>query len=105
MSTEEEASVSKKERSKEKIIFKVRSTTNVKSLSEAVYRTYLEGTSLEIQAVGPSAVNQSIKSIIEARAKLVQAGYNVLVNPFFRDVVFDGSKTKSAIVFQLKNVE
>lgn len=87
-------------------LFKVGSKSNVQHLSEAIYKTYLEGNRLEVQAIGGGAVNQAVKAIAIAAGKLATAGKYVAVIIGFRDILDeqgDGEeqKTISAINFSL----
>ena len=87
-------------------LFKVGSESNVHKVSEAIYKSYLEGANLEIQAVGGGAVNQAVKSLAIARSKLALAGKDIAVIIGFRDI--SNSKkvgeTISAVNFTLVNL-
>jgi len=90
------------DKSKEPILFKVGSGSNIHKVSEAIYKTYLEGSKLEIQAIGGGAVNQAVKSIAIAGGKLAVAGKHTAVVLGFRDIQ-DSRENKaiSAINFKL----
>lgn len=70
----------------QKILFKVGSTSNIHKVSEAIYKSYLEGANLEIQAIGGGAVNQAVKSLAVARSKLSLAGKDTAIIIGFRDI-------------------
>jgi stage V sporulation protein S len=70
----------------EKVLFRVSTRSNPHKISEAIYKTYLEGKNLEIQAIGAGAVNQAVKSIAIAQSKLSLTGKYVAVILGFRDV-------------------
>ena len=84
-------------------LFRVSSSSNIHKVSEAIYKSYLEGKRLEVQAVGGGAVNQAVKSLAVARSKLALAGKDVAVILGFRDIPNnkEEGKTISAINFGL----
>lgn len=87
-------------------LFKVSSKSNIHKVSEAIYKTYLEGTKMEVQAIGGGAVNQAVKALAIARSKLSLAGKDTAVILGFRDVPNsrkdeDIDKTISAINFTM----
>lgn len=67
-------------------LFKVGSTSNIHKVSEAVYKSYLEGKNLEVQAIGGGAVNQAVKALAVARSKLSLAGKDTAIIIGFRDI-------------------
>jgi stage V sporulation protein S len=85
------------------VLYKVGSDSNVHKVGEAIYKSYLEGTRLEIQAIGGGAVNQAVKALAVARSKLSLAGKDIAVIPGFRDVpnVREDGETISAISFTI----
>lgn len=71
---------------KDVVLFKVSNKSNTHKVAEAIYKTYLEGKSIEVQAVGGGAVNQAVKAIAVARSKIVMSGKDIAVVPGFRDI-------------------
>jgi len=95
------------EENKEILLYKVGSDSNEHKVSEAVYRAYLEGKKLEIQAIGGGAINQAIKGLIGARGKLAVTGKDIAFVMGWRDVANDRKKnpgdpdTISAVNFRI----
>jgi len=54
--------------------------------------------SVEIQAVGAGAVNQTIKSIAIARGFVAPNGVNLITIPAFSEIIIDGEE-RTAIRF------
>lgn len=71
---------------KDVVLFKVSNKSNTHKVAEAIYKTYLEGKNIEVQAVGGGAVNQAVKAIAVARSKIVMSGKDIAVVPGFRDI-------------------
>lgn len=71
---------------KDVVLFKVSNKSNTHKVAEAIYKTYLEGKSIEVQAVGGGAVNQAVKAIAVARSKIVMSGRDIAIVPGFRDI-------------------
>lgn len=77
-------------------ILKVSSKSNPNSVAGALANIFKDNNSLEIQAIGAGALNQSIKSIIICRGFLAPSGKNINVVPSFSDIVID-NETRTAI--------
>ena len=77
-------------------ILKVSSKSNPNSVAGALANIFKDNNSLEIQAIGAGALNQSIKSIIICRGFLATSGKNISVVPSFSDIVID-NETRTAI--------
>lgn len=77
-------------------ILKVSSKSNPNSVAGALANIFKDNNSLEIQAIGAGALNQSIKSIIICRGFLAPSGKNITVVPSFSDIVID-NETRTAI--------
>jgi len=77
-------------------ILKVSSKSNPNSVAGALANIFKDNNSLEIQAIGAGALNQSIKSIIICRGFLAPSGKNLTVIPSFSDIVID-NETRTAI--------
>ena len=71
---------------KDVVLFKVSNKSNTHKVAEAIYKTYLEGKTIEVQAVGGGAVNQAVKAIAVARSKIVMSGKDIAMVPGFRDI-------------------
>ncbi len=71
-------------------ILKVSSKSAPNSVAGAIAGVIREHGSVEIQAVGASAVNQAIKAIAIARGYLAPTGVELICIPAFVNVVIDG---------------
>ena len=73
-------------------ILKVSAGSNPKSVAGALAAVVRENTSVELQAVGAGAVNQSIKAIAIARGYVAPNGINLVCIPAFSEIVIDGEE-------------
>lgn len=73
-------------------ILKVSSKSAPNSVAGAIAGVIREHGSVEIQAVGASAVNQAIKAIAIARGYLAPTGVELICIPAFVIVVIDGEE-------------
>lgn len=85
-------------------LFRVSAKSNIHRVAEAIYKTYLEGKGIEVQAIGGGAVNQAAKSIAIASGKLSTAGWHISVIIGFRDIPDVTKGTISALNFSLIDV-
>lgn len=72
---------------------KVRSNTNVNKLAGAIAYEVRESGKVELQAIGPAAVNQAVKAVITARGYLIPDGISIVIEPSFRAVEREGKET------------
>lgn len=75
---------------------KVSSKSNPSSVAGALANALREKDSLEIQAIGAGALNQSIKAIAIARGFVAPTGKNLVVIPAFTNILIDNEE-KTAI--------
>jgi stage V sporulation protein S len=68
----------------------------------AIAAVLREKGSVEVQAVGAGAVNQSIKSIAIARGYVAPNGIDLICIPAFAKIEIDGEE-RTAIKFQLES--
>lgn len=73
-------------------ILKVSSKSNPNSVAGALANVFREKGSVEIQAIGAGALNQSIKAIAIARAFVASSGKNLVCIPAFSDILIDGEE-------------
>lgn len=73
-------------------ILKVSAGSNPKSVARALAAVIRENTSVELQAVGAGAVNQSIKAIAIARGYVAPNGINLVCIPAFSEIMIDGEE-------------
>lgn len=71
---------------------KVSSKSSPASVAGAIAGMIKDGNTVEIQAVGAGAVNQSIKAIAIARGFLIPTGHDVWCTPAFQDIEINGEQ-------------
>lgn len=79
-------------------VLKVSAQSNPKSVAGALAAVVREKGSAEVQAVGASAVNQSIKAIAIARGFVAPNGIDLIAVPAFTEINIDGEE-RTAIKF------
>jgi stage V sporulation protein S len=79
-------------------IIKVKGTSRTSAVAGAIAGIFREHQHASVQAIGASAVNQSVKALALAKRYLEQDKIDVVFVPEFVDVVIDG-KTRTAIRF------
>ena len=79
-------------------IIKVSATSRTSAVAGAIAGVIREHKHAEVQAIGASAVNQSVKALALARGYLAEDGYEITCVPYFVDVEIDG-KIRTAIKF------
>lgn len=79
-------------------VLKVSAQSNPKSVAGALAAVIREKGSVEVQAVGAGAVNQSIKAIAIARGFVAPNGIDLVTIPAFTEINIDGEE-RTAIKF------
>lgn len=79
-------------------VLKVSSTSKPKSVAGALAAIVREKGSVEIQAVGAGAVNQSVKAIAIARGFVAPNGIDLVCIPAFSEIDIEGEE-RTAIRF------
>lgn len=75
-------------------MLKVSSTSEPSATAGALANTIREEGQAELQAIGPKAVNQTVKAITIARGYMAPSGVDLVFVPSFVDVeIDDGTKT------------
>jgi stage V sporulation protein S len=82
-------------------IIKVKGTSRTSAVAGAIAGVVREHQRAEVQAIGASAVNQSVKAMALARSYLAQDGIDVIFIPEFVDVDIEG-KIRTAIKFSVE---
>jgi stage V sporulation protein S len=82
-------------------VIKVRGTSRTSAVAGAIAGIFRENKFAEVQAIGASAVNQSVKALALARSYLAQDGIDVVFISEFVDVEIDG-KVRTAIKFTVE---
>ena len=85
-------------------VLKVSGKSVPKSVAGAIAQVLRRESNVTVQAVGPDAVNQAIKSIAIARSYLADDRLDVLTLPSFEKIEIDGL-LRTAIKFDLERRE
>jgi len=72
-------------------IIKVSATSRTSAVAGAIAGIFRERQTVNVQAIGASAVNQAVKALALARNYLAEDGYDVVSIPAFIDVEIDGN--------------
>lgn len=84
-------------------ILKVSSKSNPNSVAGALANILKERDTVEIQAIGAGALNQSVKAIIICRGFLAPSGKNLVCIPAFADIKIDNEeRTAIKLIVQVK---
>ena len=84
-------------------ILKVSSKSNPNSVAGALANILKERDTVEIQAIGAWALNQSVKAIIICRGFLAPSGKNLVCVPAFADIKIDNEeRTAIKLIVQVK---
>jgi stage V sporulation protein SpoVS len=84
-------------------IFKVKSGTPAVELGSAVAHALAKGDTVELRAIGPSAVNQAAKSVPIAQGYVAQRGMTVITTIKFCDATVAEGQV-SALAFTVEGV-
>ncbi len=79
-------------------IIKVSATSRTSAVAGAIAGVMREHKHADVQAIGASAVNQSVKALALAKGYLAEDGIDIVCVPQFVDVEIDG-KVRTAIRF------
>lgn len=79
-------------------IIKVAATSRTSSVAGAIAGIMREQQHAEVQAIGASAINQTVKAMILAKHYLKDDGYDIVFVPHFVDVGING-KIRTAVKF------
>lgn len=82
-------------------IIKVRGTSRTSAVAGAIAGVFREHRRAEVQAIGASAVNQSVKALALSRSYLAQDGIDVVFISEFVDVEIE-EKIRTAIRFTVE---
>ena len=84
-------------------ILKVSSKSTPNSVAGALANILKERDTVEIQAIGAGALNQSVKAIIICRGFLAPSGKNLVCIPAFADIKIDNEeRTAIKLIVQVK---
>ena len=82
-------------------IIKVAASSRTSAVAGAIAGVVREHQRADVQAIGASAVNQSVKAIALAKGYLAEDGYDIVCIPHFVDVDIEG-KLRTAIKFSVE---
>ena len=82
-------------------VIKVRGTSRTSAVAGAIAGVFRENHRAEVQAIGASAVNQSVKALALSRSYLAQDGIDVVFISEFVDVEIE-DKIRTAIRFTVE---
>lgn len=68
------------------VLIKVGSSSSPARIAGAIAHAVYEGKPVTIRAIGASAVNQAIKSVIVARGFAAQRNIDILIKPSFGEI-------------------
>lgn len=83
-------------------ILKIASTSEASAAAGAVANTFREEGMAELQAIGPKAVNQAVKSIAIAREYVAPSGVDLFFTPAFVEVKVN-DETRTGIRFTVRS--
>lgn len=83
-------------------VLKVAALSKPKSVAGAIAAVLREKGTVEIQAVGAGAVNQTVKSIAIARGYVAPNGIDIVCVPSFAEIEINGEK-RTAIRFVVES--
>ena len=82
-------------------VIRVRGTSRTSAVAGAIAGVFRENHLAEVQAIGASAVNQSVKALALSRSYLAQDGIDVIFIAEFVDVEIE-EKVRTAIRFKVE---
>lgn len=83
--------------------FKVKSGTDAVALGSAVAHALARGDTVELRAIGPSAVNQAAKSVPIAQGYVAQRGVSLITTIKFADATVAEGQV-SALAFTVEGI-
>ena len=72
------------------MVLKAGSKSNPNSIAGRIAGLIKQDEQVELQCVGAGALNQGIKAIIIAKSFLISSGYEIVINPSFKEIDIDG---------------
>ena len=80
---------------------RVKATTDVKKLANAIWIAMRDRSVCEVISIGAAAVNQAVKGLASANGLISTNGYKLNMTPFFRTITLTSGEAKTAIVFMV----
>lgn len=75
--------------------FKVKSNSDPKLIAGAMARYLRVDEKINLQGIGPAAVNQAVKAVAIAQGYLITEGIKICCIPYFEDVEVEGQNRTS----------
>lgn len=85
------------------IVFRVKSTTDIKKLGGAIFTNIKNCEEIELSCLGAGSLNQAIKSVIIAKSFAAPVGINLVLDPSF-DLTEVEEKEKTLIKLIVKKI-
>ena len=81
--------------------YRVSAASHTALVAGAIAKSFRDGNSVRLRAIGAGAVNQTVKAIIAARWYLVADNIDIVFVSLFEDLIIDGAE-KTAITFYVQ---
>ena len=85
------------------IIFRVKSSTDIKKLGGAIFTNIKNCNEIEFSCLGAGSLNQAIKSVIIARGMATPVGIDMVIEPSF-DLTEVENQEKTLIKLLVKKI-
>ena len=85
------------------IIFRVKSSTDIKKLGGAIFTNIKNCNEIEVSCFGAGSLNQAIKSVIIARGMATPVGIDMVIEPSF-DLTEVENQEKTLIKLLVKKI-
>ena len=81
--------------------YRVSAASRTTLVAGAIAKSFRDGNSVKLRAIGAGAVNQAVKSIVAARWYLVADNIDIVFVSLFEDLIIDGGE-RTAIAFYVQ---
>jgi stage V sporulation protein S len=85
------------------IVFRVKSSTDIKKLGGAIFTNIKNCDELELSCLGAGSLNQAVKAVIIARGMATPIGVDMVIEPSF-DMTEVEDKEKTLIKLLIKKI-
>lgn len=82
-------------------IFRVSKNTEVNKLASAIYTNMENLNKIKLSCIGAASTQQAMKAVATARGMATVAGFDILMQPFFNQVIINDEE-KTALEFLLQ---
>lgn len=85
--------------------FRVSKNTEVNKLASAIYTNMKNIDKLKLSCIGAASTQQAMKAVATARGMSSVAGFDILVQPYFNQVIInDEEKTSLDLILYKSNI-